>query len=118
MSYKQVLIVNKEFTTNKGTIIKDGALVSLKAAEKTKKQRPSIFRNWIKYGQKKVIVKLEKKLSSKQIINYCKKNRITCISKSIVKKGKSQSSSQYYLFALGPDRVSKLNSLTGQMKLL
>ncbi len=56
--YKQVIVIRTDLKMSRGKIAVQVAHAAVSAAEEARKHSPSVWRNWLWEGQKKVVVKV------------------------------------------------------------
>jgi len=57
--YKQVVVVRADLRMSIGKTAAQASHAAVSAAEQTRKERPEWWREWIKQGQRKIIVKVD-----------------------------------------------------------
>lgn len=112
--YKQVILVRKDLKLSKGKL---GVQSSHASVEATLKSDPNKVSNWQKQGMKKVILKVDdedellryKKLADKsKLVNYLVRDA----GKTEIKSGTKTA------LAIGPDEVTKIDEVSGDLKMM
>ena len=114
MEYKQVILVRKDLKLPKGKMAAQAAHAAVQAVLNSKKKK---IDEWKKQGQKKVVlnVKDEKELLLFQ--NMAKEvglvaSLITDAGKTVIAPGTKT------CLGIGPDEETKINSITGKLKIV
>ncbi len=112
--YKQVIIFRKDLKIGKGKIAAHAAHASLAAIKLANKK---ILEKWERSGAKKVVLKVENLDKLKEIYEKAKNKKLPCaLTKDAgltqVRKG------EIICLAIGPEEESKIDELTGNLKLL
>ncbi|MBL7056359.1 peptidyl-tRNA hydrolase [Candidatus Woesearchaeota archaeon] len=114
MEYKQVILIRNDLKLPKGKACAQAAHASIEAALKSDK---SLLSSWKDLGQAKIVLKVD---DEKELIKYfqqAKDGGITCslitdAGKTVVAPGTKTA------VGIGPDEVEKIDSITGNLKML
>lgn len=114
---KMVLVVNHELKMGKGKIAAQVGHGAVMATLKSGAEQPAFLEAWLAVGQKKVCVKGN---SADHLIEIERAAKSAGILTTLVRDaGHTQiPSGSLTVVALGPDTGSKLESITGHLKLL
>ena len=114
---KLVLIVNHGLRMGKGKIAAQAGHASVNSVMKCGQKKPGLLDLWLSQGQKKICLKVE---SAEELEDIATKARTQDILVTKVNDaGKTQIPAGSLTFiALGPDLDSKLEPITGELKLL
>ncbi len=115
--YKQVMVVRTDLGMSPGKLAVQVAHASLSAAEKTRKNHPEWYRNWIDEQQKKVVVKIE---SEKKLGSLKKKAKnVGLPHKLITDAGLTElDPGTSTVLGIGPAPNEEIDKVTGNLKLL
>ena len=101
----------------KGKIAAQVGHAAVKATLKSGEVRPELLDAWLSTGQKKICVKADNPRHIEEIEEQAK--RLNVLSSKIHDAGHTQiPSGSLTVLALGPDEDEKLDTLTGELKLL
>ena len=113
---KLILVVNSDLKMGKGKVAAQVGHAAVSATLKSGEYNPTLLDSWLKSGQKKVCVKTNYEeiiqLSTKAQSDNIQVVKITDAGKTQVPSG------SLTVVAFGPDEESKLEALTGHLKLL
>jgi len=126
METKQVIILRKDLNMRKGKMVAQGAHASVKViTDRIKLQLHGIhefyptaqIEKWLKGSFTKICVGVDSKDELLEIYQKAKEAGILC--SLILDAGKTEfNEPTYTAVALGPDYTSKIDKLTGHLKLL
>ncbi len=115
-SVKLVLVVNNDLKMGKGKIAAQVGHASVSATLKAGENNPVALDSWLKSGQKKICLKTTydelMEISAKAKINKIQIVEINDAGKTQIPSG------SLTVVAFGPDEDSRLEELTGHLKLL
>ncbi|MEM3422593.1 MAG: peptidyl-tRNA hydrolase Pth2 [Candidatus Bilamarchaeaceae archaeon] len=115
--YKQVIVVRSDLEMGKGKIAAQSSHASLISYEKVKKTNPEVAEEWIREGQKKVVLKVKGEEELLRYFDIAKKNGIPC--ELVRDAGHTQiEPGTITCFAAGPWDEKKLDEIFGELKLL
>ena len=113
---KLVLVVNQDLKMGKGKIAAQVGHASVSATLKAGESNPSALDSWLKSGQKKICVKTNYE-GIQDLVSKAENQGIQVV--KITDAGKTQiPSGSLTVVAFGPDDETKLEDLTGHLKLL
>ncbi|RLG74594.1 MAG: peptidyl-tRNA hydrolase [Thermoprotei archaeon] len=114
---KQVIVVRQDLEMGKGKLAVQVAHAAVEGYIEASKYKPEWVEEWLKQGQKKVIVKVSSLEELTNIFNEARKHKLpTCI---IRDAGKTQlKPGTITCVALGPAPSRILDEITGKLKLL
>ncbi len=116
-SVKMVFVINQELKMGKGKIAAQVGHGAVKATLKSGEVRPELLDAWLSTGQKKICVKADKANDLKRIEQQAKQDGV--LTTTIHDAGHTQiPAGSLTVLVLGPDEESKLDTITGQLKLL
>ena len=114
---KQVIVCRNDLKIGKGKLCAHVAHASLDAGLKTLKRNEEKFYKWYKEGAKKVVLKVNSLEELLRIADLEKKEGL--IVSIIADAGKTQvKEGTIICIAIGPDEDSKIDKITGNLKLL
>jgi len=114
---KQVIVCRKDLKIGKGKLCAQVAHASLDAALKVLKKNKELFEKWYREGAKKVVLKVDSLEELLKIAELAmKKGLVVSI---ISDAGKTQvEPGTIVCIAIGPDEDSRIDEVTGNLKLL
>ncbi len=114
---KQVIVVRSDLKMGKGKLATQVAHASVESFVKTLRSKPEMAKEWLKKGQKKVVVKVS---SLEELIKvYEKAVKKGLIAVIIRNAGLTQlEPGTITCIGIGPDELSKIDEITGNLKLL
>jgi len=114
---KQVIVVRQDLEMGKGKLAVQVAHAAVEGYIEAFKHKPEWVEEWLKQGQKKVVVKVSSLEELMNIFNEARKHKLpTCI---IRDAGKTQlKPGTITCIALGPAPSRILDEITGKLKLL
>ena len=116
-NYKQVIIVRPDLKMGKGKIAAQVAHASVSALEKTRAIHPEWVSEWLREGQKKVILKVNSEDDLIQIYNSALKMGLPAV--AIFDKGLTQlPPNTLTTVGIGPAPEKIIDEITGHLKLL
>ncbi|MFX0098319.1 MAG: peptidyl-tRNA hydrolase Pth2 [Candidatus Hodarchaeota archaeon] len=115
--YKQVLVIRMDIKMGTGKKIVQGAHASILAAEKTKRQMPSVWSGWYNEGQRKIACKVQTKEELFMLKDKAEKLNLPC---AIVQDaGLTQlEPGTVTALGIGPVLESDVDPITKDLKLL
>ncbi len=134
MEVKQVIVVRKDLKMRKGKIAAQAAHASMKVILGLMEQKTSLFSNkinwqlqvpigtplsrWLNRGFAKVVVSVDSEEELFEILNKAKQNNV--LHALITDAGKTEfgAVATNTCAAIGPDEVSKIDEITGHLKLM
>jgi len=115
--FKQVIVVRSDLKMGKGKISAQVAHAAVLAAEKTKKTRKSVYKEWASTGQAKVVVKVNSLDSLLDI--HLKAETEGLVTSIIEDRGLTQlPPGTVTCIGIGPGHSSKIDRITSSLKLL
>ena len=116
-SLKMIFIINHDLKMGKGKIAAQVGHAAVKATLKSGELRPELLDAWLSTGQKKICVKADDVRHIEQIEQQAKQLQV--LTSTIYDAGHTQiPAGSLTVLALGPDEDKKLDTLTGELKLL
>lgn len=114
---KQVIVVRQDLEMGKGKLAVQVAHAAVEGYIKASKYKPEWVKEWLKQGQKKVVVKVG---SLEELLNIFNEARKHNLPTSIIKDaGKTQlKPGTITCIVLGPAPSRILDKITGKLKLL
>ena len=114
---KLVLLVNHELKMGKGKIAAQVGHASVKAVLTPSKKDSAKIQAWLKQGQPKVVLKVQKTSELEDLIRISKENNLQV---NIIRDaGKTQiAPNSLTVVAIGPDSKEKIDLFTKELKLL
>lgn len=117
MAYKQVIIARQDLKLPKGKLGAQTAHASVEAVLLGVKRSPEKVQKWRQEGMKKIILKVE---DEKELLKYFQMAKdqgflaslITDAGRTIVEPGTKT------CIAIGPEEEGKVDSLTGELKMM
>ncbi|OLS21972.1 MAG: Peptidyl-tRNA hydrolase [Candidatus Heimdallarchaeota archaeon LC_3] len=118
--FKQVIVIRNDIKLKKSETVKIVAWASIFSAQKCKNNFPKKFTQWLKTGQKKVVLKT---LNLSQLVNLknnLEKNKKLVFHEVEIPKDFSNKleSREFIAIGIGPDKEKILDALTNMYKLL
>ncbi|UXM84830.1 aminoacyl-tRNA hydrolase [Methanococcus aeolicus] len=115
--YKQVIILRNDLKMGKGKLVAQGSHASLISFLNTQKNNPSVAKEWLNEGQKKIVLKVN---SEKELFEVFRDANIDGFSCCLIRDaGHTQiPSGTATAVGIGPDKEEKLEKITGKLKLL
>ncbi len=115
--FKQVIVVRSDLKMGKGKMASQVAHAAVSAAEKAKINHSKWYNEWISSGQAKVTVKVD---DLDAILDIKSKAELLGLITSLVEdRGLTQiPQGTVTCVAIGPGPTSKINKVTGKLKLL
>ncbi|KAH9502857.1 Peptidyl-tRNA hydrolase protein 2, mitochondrial [Bulinus truncatus] len=115
--YKLILVVRNDLNMGKGKIGAQCAHAAVAAVERCSRENLPVLRHWQKYGQPKVVVKVNEESAFYELSKAADaEGLITCV---ISDAGRTQiAPGSKTVMAIGPGPVSVINKVTGHLKLL
>jgi PTH2 family peptidyl-tRNA hydrolase len=115
--YKQVIIIISDLGMSKGKTAAQTAHAAITAMENTKRYQKKWVKNWLREGQKKVILKAETKEEILRIKNEVENKRIPCA--LIQDRGLTEiPAGSITALGIGPCPNNLIDPITGDLKLL
>ncbi|MGB1365426.1 MAG: peptidyl-tRNA hydrolase Pth2 [Candidatus Poseidoniaceae archaeon] len=116
-SLKMVFIINHDLKMGKGKIAAQVGHAAVKATLKSGELQPELLDAWLSTGQKKICVKADDARHIEQIEQQAKQLQV--LTSKIYDAGHTQiPAGSLTVLALGPEDDKKLDTLTGELKLL
>lgn len=120
LKYKQIIAIRTDLKLSKTQLNKIIAWASLNSARKTQKNYPSLFNNWMTFGQGKIVIKIKSQEElNKILLRVQKKNKISFFpiyhNENLdldLPRG------EFIALGIGPANESILSSFTSEFKLL
>jgi len=114
---KLVCLVDHSLKMGKGKVAAQVGHASVKAALATREQHPALFEAWMRSGQQKVVLRMTDGDELESILSAAEGDglaihRIRDAGRTQIPKG------SLTVGAIGPDRLSRIDELTGNLKLL
>lgn len=117
MSYKQAMIVRSDLQMGKGKIAAQCSHASLQAYEKALEKDEVGAHNWSEYGAAKIVLKVQSEKELKMLYGAALKAKLPA--SLIIDAGHTQiPSGTATAVAIGPAEESKIDEITGKLKLL
>ena len=115
--YKQVIVIRTDLNMGKGKIAAQACHASIEAFIKAQKVCPEVVEEWLKEGQKKVVVKVRSEEELMEIFKEASQEGLPC---SLIRDaGRTQlAPGTSTAVAIGPEREEKIDKITGRLKLL
>ncbi|MEW6592492.1 MAG: peptidyl-tRNA hydrolase Pth2 [Candidatus Hadarchaeota archaeon] len=115
--YKQVIVVRRDLGMSPGKIAVQVAHGSVISAEKTRRERPELFRGWLEEGQKKVVVEVE---AEKDLLKLQDMAQEAGLIEGIVQDAglTELPPGTVTALAIGPAPAEKVDKITGKLPLL
>jgi PTH2 family peptidyl-tRNA hydrolase len=115
--YKQVIAVRTDLKMGKGKIAVQAAHAAVLAAEEARMQKPEWYRAWMESGMAKIAVKVSSLEELKKLEEEARRNDLPV---AIVEdRGLTQvPPGTITCLAIGPAPASKVDPITGRLKLL
>lgn len=114
--YKQVIIVRNDLKLGKGKIAAQASHASLEAYLLTSRKTPKVTDDWLLYGQKKVVLKVD---SKKELLDLFMEVKSFFPAVLIKDAGLTQlKESDYTCVGVGPIKESEIDRFTKKYKLL
>lgn len=115
--FKQVIVVRTDLKMGKGKVAAQVAHAALSAAEATKKKHKEWYEKWIATGQAKVVVKVNSLDALLDINMYAERENLP--TSLIEDRGLTQLPPRTITcIGVGPAPASKIDKVTGNLKLL
>jgi len=115
--YKQVIAVRTDLKMGKGKIAVQAAHASILAAEEARIQKPHWYRAWMESGMAKIAVKVSSLDELRKLEEEARENDLPVA--TVEDRGLTQvPPGTTTCLAIGPAPVSKVDSITGKLKLL
>ena len=116
MEIKQVIIVRKDLKLTKGKMSAQTAHAAIEAYRKAKDIYPTITKQWLNQGEKKVILYIENK---KELIELMKKIPAKIPSKLIIDAGRTHlEPGTITCLGVGPYYSDEIDKYTSELKLV
>jgi len=113
---KQVIVIRNDLKLGKGKIAVQVAHASLSSAEICKKNHPSIYKEWLEEGQKKIVLKIENKEKLLELYERIKEEIPAVL---IRDAGMTQvPPGTITCMGIGPWKDEEIDRYTGELKLL
>jgi len=114
--YKQIIIVRNDLKMGKGKIASQVSHASLSSYLLASKKTPAIASDWLEFGQKKVVLKIDSKKELLELFTEIK-NKFPC---SLIKDaGLTQlSEPDITTLGIGPIKETEIDKFTKKYKLL
>jgi PTH2 family peptidyl-tRNA hydrolase len=114
---KQVILVRKDLKLTKGKLAVQVAHASLCSALKVKQINPKLFDEWLNFGQKKVVLKVE---DEAELHEFQKKSASMRIPNELIRDaGLTQlPPGTTTVLGIGPDEDEKIDAIVGKLSLL
>ena len=114
IEYKQVILVRKDLKLSKGKL---SSQVSHASVEATLKSDQNKVKTWMKHGMKKSILKVD---DENELMRYKKLAKAMKLAAFLIKDaGKTEiEPGTLTCLAIGPDVSSKIDKVSGDLKLL
>jgi len=115
--FKQVIIIRSDLKMGKGKLSAQVAHAAVLAAEKAKKTRRSVYKEWTSTGQAKVVLKVNSLDALLDVQLMAETGGL--ITTIIEDRGLTQlPSGTVTCIGIGPDHSSKIDRITSSLKLL
>ncbi len=112
--YKQVIVIRRDLEMSEGKKSVQVAHASLGAFRKAKK---SVIDNWIKHGEKKVVLQVESKRELLRLYEKAKREKLPTLLVRDAGLTELKAGTETAL-GIGPDEDRKIDKITGSLKLL
>jgi PTH2 family peptidyl-tRNA hydrolase len=114
---KMVMVVRMDLKMGKGKIAAQCSHACLGAYIRASRERPEVVSKWYSNGAAKVVVQCK---SGEELLDFEKRAFENKVNYYLVRDaGRTQiAPGSHTVLAVGPDRVSNVNSITGELKLL
>jgi len=114
--YKMVIAVRADLKLSKGKMAAQASHAAVNCAFASKKKDPDTFDKWISYGQTKVVLKLKDEQELFEIKMIA--DALGVINSVIADAGRTEiPAGTITCIGLGPDEVSKMDKVTGELKM-
>ena len=111
---KQAIVIRTDLKMDKGKI---ASQVSHASVASFLKAKMSVKKEWLATGMKKVVLKVSSESELKKLYNLARKNKLPC--ELIRDRGLTQiEPGSVTALGIGPDKDSKIDKITGKLKLL
>ena len=115
--FKQVIVIRSDLKMGKGKLSAQVAHAAVLAAEKARKTRKSVYKEWVSTGQAKVVLKVTSLNALLDIQLMAETEGL--ITSLIEDKGLTQlPPGTVTCIGIGPDHSSKIDRITSSFKLL
>jgi len=115
--YKQVIAVRTDLKMGRGKIAVQAAHAAILAAEEARMQKPQWYRAWIESGMAKIAVKVASLDELKKLEREARENDLPVA--TVEDRGLTQvPPGTITCLAIGPAPASKVDPITGKLKLL
>lgn len=115
--YKQVLVIRTDLKMSRGKIAVQVAHAAVSATEEARKHSPTLWRKWLREGQKKVVVKVPSEEALMAIHN--KANRAGLPTYLIRDQGLTElPPGTLTALGIGPARTEAVDKITSNLPLL
>ncbi|MHA1990490.1 MAG: peptidyl-tRNA hydrolase [Candidatus Hodarchaeales archaeon] len=116
---KQIIALRNDLDLPKSEILKIIAWTSYESAKETKEKSPNKFLNWLNFGQKKIVIKIN---SEKELINLktnIERKKNTTLVPIIIQKQNMDKKmvSIFVAMGIGPEEEKNLKEFTNLYKL-
>ncbi|WP_456372216.1 aminoacyl-tRNA hydrolase [Methanocaldococcus sp.] len=114
---KMVVVIRTDLGMGKGKMVAQGGHAIIEAFLDAQRKNPKAVEEWLREGQKKVVVKVNSEKELIEIYNKAKSENLPC---SIIRDaGHTQlKPGTLTAVAIGPDKDEKIDKITGHLKLL
>ncbi|WP_048203338.1 aminoacyl-tRNA hydrolase [Methanocaldococcus infernus] len=114
---KMVVILRTDLNMGKGKMVAQGGHAIIECYRHAQKLNPKLVEDWLREGQKKVVLKVSSEEELLDIYNKAKAEGLPC---SIIRDaGLTQlKPGTITAVAIGPERDEKIDKITGHLKLL
>jgi PTH2 family peptidyl-tRNA hydrolase len=114
---KMVVVIRNDLGMGKGKMVAQGGHAIIEAFLDAKRKNPKAVEEWLREGQKKIVVKVNSEEELIDIYNKAKSEGLPC---SIIRDaGHTQlEPGTLTAVAIGPDKDEKIDKITGHLKLL
>jgi peptidyl-tRNA hydrolase, PTH2 family len=114
--YKQIIIIRNDLKLGKGKIAAQASHASLEAYLLASRKTPKLTEEWLSYGQKKIVLKVE---SRKELLDVFKEVKSFFPAVLIKDAGLTQlKEPDYTCVGVGPIKESEIDRFTKKYKLL
>lgn len=115
--YKQVVVIRTDLEMSKGKLAVQVAHAAVSAAEEARKHQPTWWRQWLREGQKKVVVKVPSEEALQTLRKESEQARFP--TKMIRDRGLTEiPPGTVTVLGIGPAPSDQLDRITGDLPLL